>query len=410
MDDLRFASLFSGIGGFDLAFEHAGMRCEAQVEIDKNCLGVLAHHWPNVKRYEDVKNVGRKQFKSVDLVCGGFPCQDLSVAGRRAGLAGERSGLWFEYHRIIASTLPRWVVIENVPGLLSSNAGEDFAIILRGLVECGYGVAWRILDAQYFGLAQRRRRVFIIGSLGNGRAAQVLFESEGVPGDSAPSREAGTRPAFALAASVRGSGDGHGNTWNSNYVAPPLKAQDPGRRNGGSSPIADEFIISETLGSHHGRNDLDSMGAYLIGTLHNGMPGRDVSDAADGKLIAFDWQAGDGGSDDSFRGKSRSYIVRKGEYAQVRANAVDAIAWNWQSGGDVRHDFNERPMLQSSQVPAVGVRRLTPMECERLQGFPDGWTAINGQSDSVRYRQLGNAVAVPVAEWIGKRIMATENE
>ena len=129
-----FGSLFSGIGGFDLGFERAGMECAWQVETDIRARGVLARHWPEVERYEDVRNVGRNDLRAVDVVCGGFPCQDVSIAGRRAGLAGERSGLWFEFHRVLDELRPRWCIIENVPGLLSSNAGRDFATILSGLV------------------------------------------------------------------------------------------------------------------------------------------------------------------------------------------------------------------------------------------------------------------------------------
>ena len=138
---LRYLSLFSGIGGFDLGFDRAGMVCAGQVEFDEKARAVLAKHWPDVPRLNDVREVNGDEFGSIDLICGGFPCQDVSVAGRRAGLAGERSGLWFEFHRLIDRVRPRWAVFENVPGLLSSNGGRDFAVILRGLVECGYGVA-----------------------------------------------------------------------------------------------------------------------------------------------------------------------------------------------------------------------------------------------------------------------------
>jgi DNA (cytosine-5)-methyltransferase 1 len=273
---MKFGSLFTGIGGFDLGFERAGLECAWQVEIDDACQNVERRHWPSVKRFGDVQNVGRDSLDSVDLICGGFPCQDVSVAGKRAGLAGERSGLWYEFHRILEELKPQWVVIENVPGLLSSEDGRDFAAILQGLVQLRYGVAWRVLDAQYFGVAQRRRRVFVVGSLGDGRAAQVLFEREGGAGDTPPSREAGARlaatiasrfagasnqwppineadnliawdngqgdpnadhdgtafalngqanqgVAYTLPASARGTGDGHGNGWNSNYIINSFK-------------------------------------------------------------------------------------------------------------------------------------------------------------------------------------------
>jgi DNA (cytosine-5)-methyltransferase 1 len=188
---LNYASLFSGIGGFDIGFDRAGMRCIAQAEWDQHASEVLKHHWPNVTHLKDVRDVTRDSFRSIDVLCGGFPCQDVSVAGKRAGLDGERSGLWFEFYRIIKEHTPRWVVIENVPGLLTSNRGRDFAVIIDGLVKCGYGVCWRVLDAQYFGLAQRRKRVFIVASFGDGRCTEVLFEREGSTGDSKPSRTQG---------------------------------------------------------------------------------------------------------------------------------------------------------------------------------------------------------------------------
>ena len=163
---MRVGSLFSGVGGFDLGLERAGHEIVWQVENDKQCRSVLRHHWPNVDLYEDVKDVGRTTLSSVDLICGGFPCQDLSVAGGRAGLAGERSGLWGEFHCIISELTPTWLLIENVPGLLSSNEGRDMAVIVHGLEELGYGWSYRILDSQYFGVPQRRRRVFIVGHSG----------------------------------------------------------------------------------------------------------------------------------------------------------------------------------------------------------------------------------------------------
>ena len=134
---MKFISLFSGIGGFDLAFERAGMECVAVCEIDKNAQSILRRHFPSAELFDDVRKVGKETHgrKTIDLVCGGFPCQEVSIAGRRAGLAGERSGLWFEFARIIDEIEPRWVIIENVPGLLSSNKGQDFAAIIQWLAE-----------------------------------------------------------------------------------------------------------------------------------------------------------------------------------------------------------------------------------------------------------------------------------
>src|SRR5690625_1755314 len=168
------------------------MQVKWQVEIDSQARQGLAHHWPEVQRFEDVTNVGRSNLPKVDVLVGGFPCQDLSVAGRRAGLAGERSGLWWQFHRIISELAPRWVVIENVPGLLSSSSGRDLGIILGALGKLGYGWAYRVLDAQWFGVAQRRRRVFIVGHAGDRAApATVLFEPNRRTWDPPPRREAG---------------------------------------------------------------------------------------------------------------------------------------------------------------------------------------------------------------------------
>lgn len=430
-----FGSLFSGIGGFDLGFEQAGMQCAWQCEIDKHARSVLATHWPGVPCIEDVRDVRRDTVAAVDLICGGFPCQDLSVAGKRAGLAGERSGLWFEFHRIIGELRPQWVVIENVPGLLSSHRGSDFAVILRGLVEFGYGVTWRILDAQYFGVAQRRRRVFIVGSLGDGRSAEVLFECNGLFGHP-PARQAqGQGVAGSLAAGAHASG---------------FNGRDAERGN----------IVSAPQGAHHGRDDLDN-GTYIVNPVVDTLTAPGAGGGRrDKNIVSFDWQTA-GSARTSIvdepgatRGLSSSKtlavafggnntsgqisvapalnagatqrqdfaseaLIFEPRYARNGRGAPDTIAPppKAQNGGTGKGDGalvviasalhsgtpgRDASDARNGHLP-YGVRRLTPTECERLQGFPDDWTA--SQSDSARYRQLGNAVAVPVARWIGQRIM-----
>lgn len=356
---MKFISLFSGIGGFDLAFDRAGMECVTVCEIDKNAQAILRRHFPNATLYDDVRKVGKEthERKSIDLICGGFPCQDLSVAGKRAGLAGERSGLWFEFARVIDELEPRWVVIENVPGLLSSHKGKDFAIIIRWLAERGYGVTWRILDAQYFGVPQRRRRVFIVGSFGNGCAAEVLFERESSSGDIEPGGETWEGATRRIAQSITGS-----NT-----------------QNNGGGGLTDRstpsLVIANTLSTSLG---------------HHG------------------WSVGD----QDITNLQISSTVETGINKRMKPEQVIPIWHNHQQDGSIRMQEGSAPTVSKhwgtggNNVPFVGVRRLTPTECERLQGFPDGWT--DGQSDSTRYKQLGNAVAVPVVEWIGKRIMKAE--
>ena len=188
---MKAVSLFAGVGGFDLALERAGVTVVASCEIDKHARGVLQQQFPNSTLINDVKDVTGDQLRELGfdgsdgIIVGGFPCQDLSVAGKRAGLGGARSGLFWEICRILDETKAKWFVLENVPGLLSSQSGADMGAVLGALVERGYGVAYRILDAQHFGVPQRRRRVFIVGCLGdNGRApAEVLSLIEGMRGN-----------------------------------------------------------------------------------------------------------------------------------------------------------------------------------------------------------------------------------
>jgi DNA (cytosine-5)-methyltransferase 1 len=185
---LTGVSLFAGVGGFDLAMERNGVEVVANVEIDKACQSVLAKHFPNAKQFSDITEVKGSDligagFKPRSgIITGGFPCQDLSVAGKRRGLAGERSGLFWEIARLIEETQTEWFILENVPGLLTSNKGRDFGVVIGTLADLGYSSSWRVLDAQHFGVPQRRRRVFIVGRrTGNGLSpAEVLFKSEGL--------------------------------------------------------------------------------------------------------------------------------------------------------------------------------------------------------------------------------------
>jgi len=166
---LTFGSLFAGIGGFDLGLERAGMACKWQVEIDDYATHILEKHWPNVARYRDVRECGAANLEPVDVVCGGFPCQDVSVAGRRQGLEGERTTLWGEFARIIGELRPRWVVAENVPGLLSSDDGRFFGNVLRDLAALGYDAEWDCIPAAAVGAPHIRDRVFIV-AYPNGQA------------------------------------------------------------------------------------------------------------------------------------------------------------------------------------------------------------------------------------------------
>ncbi len=188
---LRFVSLFAGVGGFDLGFEEAGMQCVGQVELDKSARSVLERHWPDVPKHDDVVTAREWADEqglvgSVDVVCGGFPCQDVSIAGKRAGLAGARTGLFWDALAFASHVEAKWIVLENVPGLLSSNQGRDFGVILAALGDAGFAhIEWRVVDSQFFGVAQRRRRVFIVAGAGTPSRGSVLVEREGLCWDSA---------------------------------------------------------------------------------------------------------------------------------------------------------------------------------------------------------------------------------
>ena len=175
---MTHGSLFTGIGGFDLGFERAGFKTDWMVEIDPFAQKVLQAHWPSTERHNDVRECGGSNLQPVDIISGGFPCQDLSTSqnGRKLGLAGKRSGLFFEAARIIGELRPEWFILENVRGLLSSHQGKDFDIVISTMAEFGYCVSWRTLDSRYFGVPQHRERVYIVGSLGHEGSVHVLFE------------------------------------------------------------------------------------------------------------------------------------------------------------------------------------------------------------------------------------------
>ena len=194
----KVASFFAGIGGFDLGCERAGMEVVFQCEVNKFCQQVLNKHWPNVPLHSDIKTLEAKSIPEANIWCGGFPCQDVSLAnqGKRKGLKGERSGLFYTYANLVRERKPDWLIIENVPGLLNSHNGADFGTLITTLDELGYGVSWRVFDAKYFGTPQRRRRVYIVASYGDMRSARVLFDSSSIEVSNTPS--SGEKPRNSI--------------------------------------------------------------------------------------------------------------------------------------------------------------------------------------------------------------------
>ena len=403
---MRHVDLFSGLGGFSLAAERAGFVTVLHCEIDPHCQAVLKAHWPEVPIIDDVREV---HGIDCDIITGGFPCQDISVAGRRAGLAGERSGLWWEFRRILADVRPTWTVIENVPGLLSSNKGRDMGAILGALGELGYWWAYRVLDAQYCGVPQRRRRVFIVGCLRERCAAEVLLEPESLSGNPPPSREERQEIAGTL-----GGGSGE-RGWSSDtermsFVAKTLTAS-RGQR---FDPTEDEYVVSAPLTTRPYCDAVAQEGGLVVAspvTASAGHHGRSSpqGDGADNLVAAF--SAGQGA-------KAGSIAYRREQSPTLKASAsgTNTVLVLFQQ--NQRNEVREMPvagalpaqpgMKQQNYLSMGGasVRRLTPLECTRLQGFPGNW--VDGHSDSHQYRMLGNAVAVPVVERIMRRIAAAE--
>jgi DNA (cytosine-5)-methyltransferase 1 len=386
---MGYLSLFSGTGGFDIAFTDAGMECVGVCEIDKNAQEVLKHNFPGVSIYDDVKEIGYATHErgTVDLICGGFPCQDLSIAGKRAGLAGERSGLWYEFARIIDEFEPGWVVIENVPGLLSSGKGSDFAVIVQWLAERGYGVVWRVLDAQYFGVPQRRRRVFVVGHLGDGRAAEVLFESEGMFGDIAKGGQEGKEVAKTIA--------GGSNKCHSDITS--------GQQDGN---LITPSIVSNGDAHSGFRNEKGLIcmahGQANAEIVRDGEPSLSCNHEQPIVATSRTLRGGSKGGGKGYLGLEDKAMTLGGQEQMIWEMQHASEAYRESQGGD-DPTLQQRMGTGGNNVPLVGVRRLTPTECARLQGFPDDWN--DWLSDSARYRQFGNAVAVPVVRWIAERII-----
>jgi DNA (cytosine-5)-methyltransferase 1 len=363
-------SLFAGIGGFDLAMERAGINVVATVEWDKHAQSVLARRFPNTKLYGDITGVTGEQLINAGfdpangIITGGFPCQDLSVAGRRAGLSGSRSGLFWEICRLLDETKAQSFILENVPGLLSSNEGRDMGTVIRALEERGYSVAWRVLDAQHFGVAQRRRRVFIVGNLGDDwrTPAEILAIAESSARYSQQSnakrKEASRSISDGIADDSR-AGNFELYDFPKESISPTLNA----RR------AHDTMTYQEVA-------RMQGFGDYQIDEIAGALKARDHKDATDLVIqpisLAFDLY--------------NQRVTEKNQTLSAAASDASHTGAIWKGST---------------------VRRLTPTECERLQGFPDGWT--EGQADSHRYKQCGNAVAVPVVEWIIQRFIQATN-
>ncbi len=361
---MKYLSVCSGIEAATVAWHPLGWQAVAYSEIEKFPSELLAHHYPDVPNVGDMTKFKEWNFgQSINLLVGGTPCQSFSVAGLRKGLEDPRGNLALVYCGILDRFRPKWFVWENVPGVLSSGGGRDFGSFLGAVAELGYGFAYRVLDAQYFGVAQRRKRVFVVGHFGDWRpAAKVLFERESLCRDSAPSRKEGkgfARVAGTLTSNGGGLNRPAGNANELDFCIPTV------------NPIA---IAENTIGrlpENGGNGDGYSEGAPMYTLNATGVHGV-------AHPIGFDAYNND-----------------------VTGDVSKTI--------DTGQDYHHVPNVFQN----MAVRRLTPKECERLQGFPDNYTDIKPKGkdtpDGPRYKALGNSMAVPVMAWIGKRIQEVEN-
>lgn len=410
---MKYLSVCSGIEAATVAWHQFGWNAFAFSEIEKFPSQVIAHRYPDVPNLGDMNKFKEWPDAAIDVLVGGTPCQSFSVAGLRKGLDDPRGNLMLTYLAIADKYRPQWLVWENVPGVLSSNGGNDFASLLRGMGELGYGFAYRVLDAQYFGVAQRRRRVFVIGCLGSWqRAAAVLFERHSLQGNPAPSREkakdvAGTITRGAFSGGAGGRPEGAAGNHFIAEIAPTINAAfgsklglDNQHVDGGGGCSLPQVAMCLNAGAM-GRQDAET--ETLIPTIGGGF---DVAYPINTQIATRHEALGEG---------TGIGIGANGEPGYtLQAAHSHAVAFGWQNSSQQGASVNEHitPTLDKSKTPAVStrmqVRRLTPTECERLQGFPDGYTDIksNGKPtpDGPRYKALGNSMAVPVMAWIGKRI------
>jgi DNA (cytosine-5)-methyltransferase 1 len=390
---MRVLSLFSGVGGLDLGLERAGHEIVGQVELDDFRYSVLRRHWPGVPSARDVRVVSAGTFEPAQLICGGFPCRDLSVVGRRRGLEAEESedgsGLFFELCRVADDVLGPggWLLLENVPGMLHSSGGRDFAVLLRTLGDLGFhDLAWRVLDSRHAGVPQSRRRVFVLARrAAGGCARRVLLDPAVGAGDPAAGGEEG--------------------------------AGDPGASGGGAEEDRDligEGELTRALTARLGTSGWDLTDAEGNLMVAETILGRDYSHTLMGEGF-------DASEDGTGRGTPLIYVAAVAENQRGEVLEVEQARTLTVGGGKPGQGY---PVVRVGER----VRRLTPTECERLQGFPDGWTIPEGPSlakapswydleqpdpcppnpppHSPRYEAMGRAVTVPVAHHLGELLCA----
>lgn len=404
---MRYLSICSGIEAATAAWHALGWQAAGFAEIERFPSAVLSARWPGVPNFGDFTAIEASDVGSIDLLVGGTPCQSFSIAGLREGLRDGRGNLALEYFALARRTCPRWLVWENVPGVLSSNGGRDFGSILGAMVECGYGFAYRVLDAQYFGVPQRRRRVFLVGYLGDWRpAAAVLFERQSLRWDFTPGKEARQDVAGTIAGGARkGGGYSHDDI----PLAHTLNAK------GGAGRIdaeSETFITHALTGEgFDASEDGTGRGTPLVPVAYR-VTGNDGAYDTGDKVCALGTQTDPSGHVVAIP------LLEIGKGSSSRGEGPNGSGF----GSDGDPMFTLQAGAQHGIGIRSGVRRLTPRECERLQGFPDDYTRVpitrfnrhgnptrtKPAEDGPRYRAIGNSMAVPVMRWLGERIDLVE--
>jgi DNA (cytosine-5)-methyltransferase 1 len=413
---MRYGSVCSGVEAATVAWHPLGWKPQWFSEIEAFPSAVLAHHYPDTPNHGDMTKFKEWNDDPIDLLVGGTPCQSFSVAGLRKGLDDPRGNLMLTYLAIAARYSPKWLVWENVPGVLSSNRGRDFGTFLGALGQLGYGFAYRVLDAQYFGVAQRRRRVFVVGYLGDWRrSAAVLFERESLSGHPAPSRKAREEVAACLTRGV-------GQRYELETETLPVTIGSLCARTGlsiSTQDAAQGHLLPIAFDAYN-----NNVTGYVTKTIDTGQDYHHVPIAFSSNMSVPDCQTdgttptlklgGHGGGNppavlqtlNIYGGNKRpdrpegGFYVRTDEMTSKTLDAATGLNPTCSQGGTA--------VMQEMQV-----RRLTPRECERLQGFPDDYTLIPYRNklavDGPRYKAMGNSMAVPVMRWIGERIQMVED-
>ena len=455
MKNLKYGSVCSGVEAATVAWHDLGWKPQWFSEVDKFPSAVLEHHYPDVPNYGDMTKFKEwPKNESIDLLVGGTPCQSFSVAGLRSGLKDPRGNLMLTYLAMADRFKPKWLVWENVPGVLSSNRGRDFSTFLTAMGKIGYGFAYRVLDAQYFGVPQRRRRVFVVGCLGDWRsAASVLFEPESLSGHPAPSREKRQRVAPTVSTGAPFSRTGNSRVEADALVTYALPGNWIGRKpeNGGNQvePFVELSPCQTATDVHAVSYTSSSFGGYHEGVGTVRASGGDLGGGSETLAVTpksgSHWDGdfphptltqsakGSGGigasNQEVFGGRGAGLVAKclttrtgqaydagtetlvptKATGETTLSDVTMSLTASYGAGGA---DLATKPMICTSAV-----RRLTPRECERLQGFKDDYTQISWRGkepedcpNGHRYKAMGNSMAVPVMRWIGERIQMVEEE